>query len=73
MHDNAQDLIDYKNELEKKNTNPVEMAKQFFDMILIKNLEVFNLKNKLQSFPEKIMDKDEEIRRLESQVDRVKK
>ena len=73
MHDNAQDLIDYKNELEKKNTNPVEMAKQFFDMILIKNLEVFDLKNKLQSFPEKIMDKDEEIRRLESQVDRVKK
>ena len=38
MHDNAQELIDYKSELEKRNTNPVEMAKQFFDMILIKNL-----------------------------------
>jgi hypothetical protein len=47
MHDNAQQLIDYKNELENKKTNPTEMAKQFFDMVLIKNLEVFNLKNKL--------------------------
>jgi len=49
------------------------MSKRFFDMILIKNLEVIKLKNKLEGHPERLMEKEEEIGRLKGQVERERR
>lgn len=40
------------------------MAKLFFDMVMMKNLEVLKLKDRLTEYPEKLSEKDSEITRL---------
>ena len=38
MSENSQEIVNYKNELEGNMTPPEEMAKVFFEMVMIKNL-----------------------------------
>lgn len=34
------------------------MAKEFFDLLLMKNLETLKFKDKIKEFPDKIADKE---------------
>ncbi len=49
------------------------MSKLFFDMIMIKNLDVMKLKNAMESQPQKIMEKEEEISKLKIVLERKDK
>lgn len=47
MNQNSQELVNYKQEMEIKETDPTEMVRLFYDMLLMKNLESIRTKERL--------------------------
>lgn len=51
---NSQEFIKLKKEMQLTGKSNEKMAKVFFDMLLLKNLEIINLKNQQQDYIRKI-------------------
>lgn len=49
------------------------MAKTFFDMLLMKNLETLRMKERLREFPEKLNERELEVNFLKTSVASLKK
>jgi chromosome segregation ATPase len=73
MSETSSELMRYKSDLEAQSTPPEEMAKLFYDMLMMKNLEVLKAKDKLNEFPDKINEKEHEIVKLKSTLEAYKK
>ena len=57
MGGSNQSIINYKKELEVKNTSLEDINKQFFDMLMIKNLDIIKLKQKMENYLENVSEK----------------
>ena len=57
MGESNQSIINYKKELEVKNTPLEDINKQFFDMLMIKNLDIIKLKQKMENYLENVSEK----------------
>jgi hypothetical protein len=49
------------------------MSKTFFDMLLMKNLEVLRMKERLREFPEKMNEREMEVVKLKATHDTLRK
>ena len=73
MNQNSQELVNYKQEMEIKETDPTEMVRLFYDMLLMKNLESIRTKEKLTEETEIKSEAESENRKLKKTVDELRK
>lgn len=58
MNENSREIVNYKIELEKRDTPHEERARLFYDMLLLKNLDFLKNKEKLGEYPDIILQKE---------------
>lgn len=73
MNDTSQEIVNYKEELEKKETSGEEMARLFYNMLLMKNLDFLKNKERLREYPDRMEEKEKEIIRQRNALEGLKK
>lgn len=69
LAENSQEIVKYKAEHEARGTPPEQIAKDFYDMLLMKNLDMLRAKEKLKEFPQRLAEKDNELAQQKSTID----
>lgn len=72
MRYNAEELMTEKTMLESKN-QPEEMAKLWYDLLMLKNLELRKKRDQIDDYTLQIKDRDMEINRLRSEMDAIRR
>jgi len=72
MRYNAEELMSEKTLLEGKN-QPEEMAKLWYDMLMLKNLELRKKRDQIDDFTLQLRDREVEINRLKNEMEAIRR